>query len=292
MNISNQSTTEISTLVKKNYQRILDRIASLERYHSLKPKILELLEKPVLNTIDADICRNRLQAKAAKLANEGFISDAESLLDYLRLITKNYQPVSFLTAPGSRMNDHHSYPGGLVIHTATDIELALGMAHVYQDVYQLPIDQEILMIALTLHDIAKPSLYPWNNQGEYPDEIQIGGTGIHHILSLAEAIHRGFPHSIIKAMAFCHNRIIPPENGLERFLKAAFILADAPYPKKIDNQIELEDWLCLLADSDWPLTSWAMKQTINLQSVSMSRTDLLSFLSRESEFHVFSRLSK
>jgi hypothetical protein len=274
--------TDISPLVAENYRRIQTRIAELKHYHFLQPNILEFLKNPALTIND-----HHWQASSEKLAANGLISDVPKFLDYRNLIAKQDRPLSFLTAPGSRIHDHHSYPGGLVLHTAADIEFGLGMARVYEEIYHLEIDKEILIVALTLHDIAKVSVYPWNSQGEYPDEIQIAGTGCHHILSISEAIRREFPLPIIKAMAFCHNRVVPPETGLKRFLEAAYLLADLAYPEDIELRIQLEDWLCLLADSDWPLSSWAMKQNISHQPSGFHPLEFLYLLSRQSEFHIF-----
>ena len=185
---------------------------SLDEYRGYKPELLNILQNPQLKFLD-----HYPHESAESLYHAGLISDIAVFNEYMTKICPRErasgQKISFQTAPGSRMHDHHSYPGGLVYHTTADIELALNIAAVYQRIYHLEIKQEIMIFALVLHDIAKATVFPWNECGEYPGEIKIAGTEGHHIFSISEAIYREFPLPVIKAMAFCHNRVTPPRKA-------------------------------------------------------------------------------
>jgi len=262
------------------FQRIIGQVESLTKLMCCRMEIVKILHHPQLRFLD-----HYRFSMAESLEQAGLITDAGQFNSYIAGITQLQEPGSFISAPGSRMRDHHSYPGGLVYHTVTDIELALSIAAVYQQVYRAAIEPEILIAALALHDIAKVTVFPWNESGEYPDEFMVAGTEGHHIFSISEAIYRGLPRPVIQAIAFCHNRSIPPEKGLQDFLIAAGILAGKEYSTAYIPQITLADWICLYADSDWLISSWAMRRS--LERGNGDQGELYQWLSRNSEFAVF-----
>ena len=63
---------------------------------------------------------------------------------------------SFRASPAATGRGHHSYPGGLPVHVLEWIEVAMGWADAYEKVYKMaPIDRDLVIAALTLHDRAK-----------------------------------------------------------------------------------------------------------------------------------------
>ena len=283
--------TWIGPEVAQTYQRILTRLDQLSGLRFLRDKIVAFLSDPRL-TFAADA--EHWDASAAPLFEAGLIADIAEFRAYRSRLVPRERPVSFLAAPGSRMNDHHSYPGGLVFHTAADIELGLSFADVYQRIYQLPVDRDVVVVALVLHDIAKATVFQWHapepsqgpEQTVYGGEITIAGTGGHHIFAISEAIVRDFPAPVVQALAFCHNHCDPPEAGLANFLQAAYLLAGKPAPAGSGLTLTIADWICLLADSDWPLTSWAMRRSIQ-QAGPSERSVMLRALARRTEFDIF-----
>jgi 23S rRNA maturation-related 3'-5' exoribonuclease YhaM len=198
--------------IEKYYQLIISRIESLDQYRSLKTEILDLLQYPCLKVLKQ--CHPKM---TEQLYQAGFIANPAEFQNYLIEVIKGDQPKSFRTAPGSRMTDHHSYPGGLVYHTAVDIEMALSMADVYQRIYNINLDRERLIVALALHDIAKAVIFPWNQWGEYPGEIKVAETEGHHIFSISEAIYRDFPLPVIQARPFVTTESSPLKKGWQTF---------------------------------------------------------------------------
>jgi len=124
-------TAVVSQRAEISFQRIQTRLAELNRFHSLQQMILAILAHPVLTFVEERW--DEWDKAAKKLEIAGLISDIRLFRGYREIIARRERPLPFLTAPGSRMNDHHSYPGGLVIHTASDIELALRMDDVQLD---------------------------------------------------------------------------------------------------------------------------------------------------------------
>src|SRR5262249_8711132 len=112
-------------------------------------------------------------------------------------------PMAFFAAPGSVFGGHHSYPGGLPVHEAFNLESSLSLANGYRAVYgqsghdELPmvdkklklpavlpirrsdveISQDVMIAAPIWHDWAKPIVFQWNADGTEFAELNFGGAG-------------------------------------------------------------------------------------------------------------------
>lgn len=150
-------------------------------------------------------------------------------------------PQPYLSAPGGGFHGHHSYPGGLVVHTAMNTRIAHSLAVDYAENYQLDhefegcdphgrdasaLDYDLVVAAPLWHDWAKPMVFQWNADGSEFAQISIANTGSHHILGLAEAIARGLPPDHVVTQASAHNT---PTEGNEAlvvgWIQAAAIIA-------------------------------------------------------------------
>ncbi len=65
---------------------------------------------------------------------------------------------------------HHAYPGGLVEHTVTMMEVALRLREVYDD-----LDIDLLLVGVFLHDLGKIRELAWETSFQYTDEGQLIG---------------------------------------------------------------------------------------------------------------------
>lgn len=65
---------------------------------------------------------------------------------------------------------HHAYPGGLVEHTVTMMEVALKLRDVYPD-----LDIDLLLVGVFLHDLGKIKELSWETSFLYTDEGQLIG---------------------------------------------------------------------------------------------------------------------
>lgn len=102
------------------------------------------------------------------------------------------------------------------------------------------IDQDVIVGAPIWHDWAKSIVFQWNADGSEFQELNFGGngvtdsygaagnskTGAHHIMSVAEAMARGFSPAFVITQACAHSA---PTSGNEykvvNWLRAAAILA-------------------------------------------------------------------
>lgn len=187
-------------------------------------------------------------------------------------------PQPFYAAPGSVFGGHHSYPGGLSIHVSfndlSDMTFAANYRRVYghhgasglpviaaadgrhdqDDSVDVDIDEDIIVGAPLLHDLAKPLVLQWNVDGTEFAELNFGGngstdnygtagdsrTGSHHIIGIAEVMARGLSPKFVITQASAHSN---PTSGNEykvvNWLRAGAILAGIdPVAKgylRIDN---------------------------------------------------------
>jgi hypothetical protein len=176
-------------------------------------------------------------------------------------------PQTYWSAPGSVFEGHHSHPGGLAIHVAFNLSSFLSFADNYRRVYgssggatglptvvqpgrpsptpaasDVPISQDLAILAPLWHDWGKVIVFQWNGDGSELAERSFGGngktdkygapgdskTGAHHIIGLAETMKRGLPPEFVITQASAHS---VPSGGNEykvvNWLRAAAIMADA-----------------------------------------------------------------
>jgi hypothetical protein len=173
-------------------------------------------------------------------------------------------PQAFDAAPGSVFGGHHSYPGGLVIHEAVNLESDINLADLYRRHYghvgsnglpevlgagaaspspaaaSVAIDQDVILAAPMWHDWAKTIVFQWNDDGSELPELNFGGngkadifggpgtskTGAHHILGVAETMKRGLPPLLVIAQASAHEAPYGKNEALvANWLRAAAIIA-------------------------------------------------------------------
>lgn len=169
-------------------------------------------------------------------------------------------PQPFTSAPGSGNGGHHSYPGGLVIHTQNNTSSSLNFFSLYTGSYGIPgaggfpvvdhtptapktdvgLSQDVMIAAPIWHDWGKMLVFQWNADGTEFTELSFGGNGVtdnygaagnsqtggHHIIGIAESMARGLPVDFIITQASAHAN---PSNGNEyevvNWLRAAAIIA-------------------------------------------------------------------
>lgn len=178
-----------------------------------------------------------------------------------------------IAAPGSGYQSHHSYPGGLMTHVATNVLITRAIVDTYINVYGYEVDRDIAMAAQLLHDLHKPYVFQWNEDGSSRKEQPLAGTGEHHALSCAELMVRNAPAELVVAQCCAHTHPGNPQEEAQvvGWIKAAAIIAgvdpvrygvlDAsgetlPLPRK------QEGFLCHLGDHDFVLSVPAVQWTL------------------------------
>lgn len=187
----------------------------------MKKTVLEIINNPAPNFLQScDKKEVYKELKALGLTSQ----ESHSLFPPVHSHSKSIQP--FYSATGSGWTSHHAYPGGLATHTAFNVKMAIAMADNYKKTYNFEVDKDIVIAAQILHDLHKPWVFQWQENNSCRTEQVLANTGEHHVLSLAESIHRGLSSDLVIAQAGAH---IHPGNAqteasVVHWLKAAAII--------------------------------------------------------------------
>jgi hypothetical protein len=229
----------------------------------LRKDTLALLGRPNFTVVEAR--RKSSGEIVGKLKAEGLWNT-----EFKGELFPDTKPMSFIAAPGGSWNGHHAYPGGLVYHTVTNLEIGLGIAAAYRDVHGVNVDEGLLRAAAIWHNSAKTLLLHWNEDGsETLIENRLANTFTHHLWAVAEAIHRGYPARFIVTLAAAHAAPTPGDDQkqLISFLKAGAIIAGRSFESagltadagKLAALPPVEAFITNLDDHDYVLSMATMR---------------------------------
>lgn len=281
-----------SELVQRAWDYLLNEINALHDA-SLRDKVMSFYANTVPTFMQKYQSSADVKTVYAKLQNADLVDPAKTPVDKLfpplKDLSTNPQP--FFSAPGSGYASHHSYPGGLVTHTAVNVEITKAVLGAYKNVMDYEYGYDITVAAQLLHDLAKPWVFQWQNDGSCLKEYTVAGTGAHHIFSVAESIYRGMPADEVVAQACAHNHpgSSADEAQVVNWIKAAAILAGVnpvaagllgADAKTLPTPHQQAGYIVHLGDHDWVLSvpaaqsSVAMLQRVAKNNYGMSDQDL------------------
>ena len=260
-------------LIERSYQSILTSCGTIKN-DSLRNETLKLIKNPTLSFLQQYTSASKVKELYAALQAEGLVDPAK--IDAEHLLPPIDKPVqAFKTAPGSGYASHHSYPGGLATHVDANLKITTAICRIYKDIYMYDVDYDLAMTAQALHDIAKPYVFQWQDDGASLKEWTIAGQGAHHVISLAEVIYRGFPADEVIAQACAHGAPSSPkeEEDVASWLNAAAIMAGkdpvaygllAPSKKAFPATHRQEGYIVHLGDHDFILSSPAAQKSVKM----------------------------
>jgi hypothetical protein len=198
-----------SPLVRKTYARV-EALARSIGDATLRESVLALLHDPKPSYgLRTPTPEGRRELRD-RLASAGFVASETPISGIFPNGTEpaaRSAPQPFWSAPGSADDSHHAYPGGLAVHESFNATMAIQFAQTYDRVYfseTKRIERDTLVAAALWHDITKPVVFQWNEDGTLSAEAQIGGTGAHHVLGGAEAIVRGRTPRFVTTLLSAH----------------------------------------------------------------------------------------
>jgi hypothetical protein len=265
-----------SPLAQATYARV-EALAGSIADRDLRTHVLELVRTPHPLYADRHPAPAARTAVRDALAREGFVAPGAPVHGIFPPGTEpestaRVQP--FWAAPGSGEGSHHDYPGGLAMHESFNATVAEGLASSYDRHYfggRPTVSRDTVIAAALYHDIMKTVVFGWNDDGTVFDELQIAGTGGHHVLSAAEAIARGHDPRFVttllsahaapslgdetKVVAWCRAAAIvanvdPVAYGLVKRDGTGYVLAADPVP--------LEAFVNNVSDHDYVISVHAM----------------------------------
>lgn len=234
------------------------------RNPAIRNKVEAILDNPA-PTLARNMGPGEKKSIYGELTAKGLLKDVKEA-DFMPPVTNAAKaPQPFRSAPGSGYQSHHSYPGGLATHTDLNTRVSVALYDGYRQVYDYMLDRDVVIAAQLLHDLHKPWVFQWDAQGESRGEMQLGGTGEHHPLGVAESIVRGLPAEVCVAQACAHNHPRTPadEAQVVGWLQAAAIIAGvdpvghgllAADGRTLPMPRRQEGFVTHLGDHDWVLT--------------------------------------
>ncbi|MCC5468279.1 twin-arginine translocation signal domain-containing protein [Pelosinus baikalensis] len=262
-----------SNLVQASYDYITGICGEITN-QVLRDRVLQVIHNPAPTFMQRYTTSDAQKILWQKLVAAKYLSETIGVDDFLppsENIQKASQP--FYAAPGSGYMSHHAYPGGLATHTAFNIRSSLNVSQGYFETFDYKLDRDLIIAAQALHDLHKPWVFQWQEDGSCLKEITLAGQGAHHVLGIAESIYRGFPPDVVVAQACAHNHPGSEKDEVEviEWIKAACIIADKdpigegllsadgstlPIPRRQEN------FVTHLGDHDWVLSGPAVKWTL------------------------------
>ena len=224
---------------------------------------------------------------------------------------------SFLASPAAGGKGHHYYPGGLPVHAAEWIDVAMAWADAYEKIYKVEkIDRDIVIAALVLHDwakvwyewspetglVTKPQWYPQAWGGER-GKAKWKWMGEHGAVVYAELMKRGAPEALIVATAASHFDphwdLDKDGEGLNAALAEAAKIVDMPPIVVQPGKQMAEWWFVTYTDGAWSFSHYIAGHTalkaieevavaLGLKAGSLEANKLSGFvLSRVSDFRIY-----
>ena len=299
---------ERSVYVKGSYEYLL-KTAGMINNRELRDTVTGYLKNPSPRLLERFADTASKENIRQQLLNAGYLKEEITVNQFLPVWEKAQKaPQPFYTAPGSGYGSHHSYPGGLSTHVAVNVKASLAFYEAYREIYGCQMDRDVIIASQMMHDFHKPWVFQWQEDGSSLPECPIAGAGAHHVLSIAEGMHRGFAPDLVVAMACAHTHpgFREEEQQVVGWLKAAAILAGknpvnygvlaaggetVPLPRR------QEGFITHLGDHDFVLTvpaaQWLIGKLgeIARRDYGMSAADLKSRKFNHFRNYVFSQVT-
>jgi len=157
----------------------------------------------LVNEMRVSYLREQIRGLVDSIRDEKLRSLVRGIIENPRISTLDIEPAFTLDECPGEIVEHHSYPGGLLQHTLSVALIARYLSKLYEEVYGVSTDIDLITACSLLHDIYK--VY------EYEVDEDIGGyrrnrnTYIpHDYLVVGEMIARSAPIKLIRCLSEVH----------------------------------------------------------------------------------------
>jgi hypothetical protein len=302
------SLAAASPFVRRQHAAALELARSIGDA-KLRASVVDLLESPIPRYALRYTTADSRTALRDALAREGFVKPDAPVSGVFPPGTERGRVVQpFWSAPGSAIDSHHSYPGGLLVHELFNSRMAANFEQTYDALYfegGKQVDRDTVIAAAFYHDIMKTAVFQYNEDGSLFDELDIAGTGGHHCLSGAEAIVRGHDARFVTVLLSAHAApSLGDEGKVIEWCRASALIAGVDpieygLVKKTANGYALavlppiEAFVNHLSDHDYVLSIPAVREVVpRLQKLNASPWFRHEVLSRTSAIALYSELTR
>ncbi|MBS7605218.1 MAG: HD domain-containing protein [Candidatus Bathyarchaeia archaeon] len=146
----------------------------------------------------------RLMEAINKIRDDSLRSKMLDLLGDLSIKVgdKRFTGLPLNEAPASRLH-HHSYPGGLIDHILSMLNIAFALCDSVENIYGGKVNRDLVICGIILHDIFKPLTYEQREDGRYVFS-PLGERIDHLTLIVSELLKRDFPIDLIHVVVTSH----------------------------------------------------------------------------------------
>ncbi|MEM2320305.1 MAG: HD domain-containing protein [Candidatus Bathyarchaeia archaeon] len=155
---------------------------------SIDPRLMEII--------------NRIRDESLRRKMLDLLSDIS-----VRLGGREFTGLPLAESPASRAH-HHSYPGGLIDHILSMVNIGLALCDSVENVYGGEVNRDYVVCGVILHDIFKPLTYGMKSDGTYIFS-QLGERIDHLTLIVSELLNRDFPIDLVHVVASSHGQGSP-----------------------------------------------------------------------------------
>lgn len=155
-----------------------------------------------------------------------------------KLLDRTAAEIPWWAAPGARLESHHPYPGGWLIHNATNLHALEGLLATAREARNLTVNRDVCLAAMLLHDWAKPRMLLWNGWQIRQEESEVD----HHLVALLEAALRRLPDEVIACLAGVHGGWWQEPKAVAGFLDRTAEILDAPKITRLARSATLRQW--------------------------------------------------
>ncbi len=142
------------------------------------------------------------------------------------------------SAPGANSHSHHPYPGGWLIHNATNLHALDGLLATATQTRGLCIARDIPIAAMLLHDWAKPRMLLWREWRIEEPPVERD----HHIAALLEAVLAQLPDELLVCLAGVHGGWWQHPERVTGFLEKVAEILDAPKVSRLARSSHFRRW--------------------------------------------------
>jgi len=154
--------------------------------------------------------------------------------------------------PAAAEKSHHCFPGGWLLHNATNLHSLEMLIKTAREFRGLEINTDAMYAGMLLHDCLKPQLLLWQD-GEMMQDPE--GCN-HHVAALAEGYLQGATPEVLIMLAGIHGGWWQNTEGVAKYLDQAAHLIDRPELTRIKStfpQVDFlpETWIMRQGEAAW-----------------------------------------
>jgi hypothetical protein len=193
-----------SRLVMSAYQELTQMALSL-RNPAYRTPMLDILRDPKITFLALYPRRVDREAIRNELARFEYMS-AEDDVDEL-FPPNNLQVQPYYASSQSHDDFYHNHPGGMAVTCAVNARLSEYHTQLYREFFGIPVDRDLTVAVLTIHEYPKAWLYYWKDDGSFALEPRTFGGNVHTHAAyvVAEMPYRGAPRELVVGVAAAHS---------------------------------------------------------------------------------------